>query len=241
VAAEDTRHTRKLLAHLGVSKPMISYWGEKEKAKAGEVMEKLDEGFSVALVSDAGTPGISDPGAVVVRRAVEEGVRVVPVPGPSALVAALSVSGLPTEEFVFIGFLPSRQGQRQRALRELALEGRTLVFYESPHRLVDSLIDMEKAFGPRRAALFKELTKLHEEVYRGSISEILDALEEAVIAGEYVIVVEGRGSETPSPEEALEEVSALMKKGIGRKESVNAVASRYGLSKKELYARSLKA
>lgn len=220
---------------------MISYWGEKEKAKAGEVLARLDEGASVALVSDAGTPGISDPGAVVVRKAVEEGVRVVPVPGPSALVAALSVSGLSTEEFAFIGFLPSRQGQRQKALEALSLEGRTLVFYESPHRVVDALIDMVKAFGPRRAALFKELTKLHEEVYRGSLTEILDALEEAVVAGEYVVVVEGKGREAPSPEEALDEVSALMKKGIGRKESVNAVAARYGLSKKELYARSLKA
>lgn len=220
---------------------MISYWGEKEKAKAGEVMEKLGEGFSVALVSDAGTPGISDPGAVVVRRAVEEGVPVVPVPGPSALIAALSVSGLSTEEFAFIGFLPSRQGQRQKALEALGLEGRTLVFYESPHRVVDALIDMEKVFGPRKAALFKELTKLHEEVYRGSLSEILDALEEAVVAGEYVVVVEGKGREAPSPEEALKEISALMKKGTGRKEAVNAVAARYGLGKKELYARSLKA
>jgi 16S rRNA (cytidine1402-2'-O)-methyltransferase len=240
IAAEDTRRSMKLLGHLGISKPMVSYWGEKEKTKAEEVMKRLNAGLSVALISDAGTPGISDPGAVLIRRALEDGVDVVPVPGPSALVTALSISGLPTEEFTFIGFLPSKPGQRQRRLSDLGLEPRTLVFYESPHRLVDALIDMEKAFGNRKAAVIKELTKLHEEVMRGGLSDILDRLEEATIAGEYVIVVEGREKGAMALDEAVEEVLSLIRKGKGRKEAVKTVAGQYGLSRKELYERSLR-
>jgi 16S rRNA (cytidine1402-2'-O)-methyltransferase len=239
IAAEDTRHTLKLLNHFGISKPMVSYWGEKEKTKADKVMRLLREGSAVALVSDAGTPGISDPGAVLIGKALGEGVEVVPVPGPSALVTALSISGLPTEEFTFIGFLPSKKGARQRTLRELSLEPRTLIFFESPHRVVDMLIDMEEAFGNRRAAVIKELTKMHEEVYRGGLSDILDRLEEATIAGEYVVVVEGKEKGEMPLEEALDEVGALMKKGLGRKEAVRTVAEQYGLRKKELYEKSL--
>jgi 16S rRNA (cytidine1402-2'-O)-methyltransferase len=244
IAAEDTRRTAKLLNHLGIRKPIVSYWGEKEKVKAEEVLEKLRAGESVALVSDAGTPGISDPGSVLVRKALSEEVELVPVPGPSALLAALSVSGLSTETFTFRGFLPARKGQRRKLLEGLSLESSTMVFYESPHRIADTLIDMEEILGAgRRAEVFKELTKLHEEAYRGSLSEILDVLEEAVIAGEYVIVLEGRGEEKDerSLEEALREVKMLMKKGKGRKEAVHTVAAQYGMSKKELYAESLRA
>ena len=241
MAAEDTRRTRKLLTHFGMSKKLVSYWGEKEKARAEAVLELLAEGRQVALVTDAGTPGISDPGTVVVARALEEGYDVEAVPGPSALTAALSVSGLNTEEFTFMGFLPSKSGHRTRALKDLALEPRTLVFYESPHRIVDSLIDMENAFGKeRRAVLFKEVTKLYENAYRGTLASILDTLEEETIAGEYVVVVEGKPrEETVNLDEALEEVTALMKKGRGRKEAVRTVAGQYGISKKDLYARSL--
>jgi 16S rRNA (cytidine1402-2'-O)-methyltransferase len=234
VAAEDTRHSLKLLNHFGISKPMVSYWGEKEKTKSEEVLKKLLGGESVALVSDAGTPGISDPGAILVGKAV-------PVPGPSALVTALSISGLSTEEFSYIGFLPSKKGQRQRKLGDLSLEPRTLVFFESPHRVIDTLIDMEKMLGNRKTALIKELTKLYEKVYRGGLSEILDTLEDETIAGEYVIIVEGKEKGEMSIDEAVDEVKALMKKGLGRKESVKTVASEYGISKKELYDRSLKA
>jgi len=240
VAAEDTRHSVKLLNHYGITKPLVSYWGEKEKVKAEEVMKRLRQGESVALVSDAGTPGISDPGGVLIRLALGEGMDVVPIPGPSALVTALSISGLPTELFTFIGFLPSKQGQRKRILKDLALEPATLVFYESPHRVIDTLIDMEEAFGKERgAALIKELTKMHEEVFRGTLSEVLDALEEATVVGEYVIVIEGRTGGHVSAEEALEEVLALVKKGMGRKEAAKTVASQYGLSSKELYDGSL--
>lgn len=241
VAAEDTRHTLKLLNHLGIKKPMISYWGEKEKARAEVVIERLRQGDDVALVSDAGTPGISDPGAVVVARAAAEGIEIIAIPGPSALVAALSVCGLPTEEFTFIGFMPSKRGSRQRRIKALSLEPRTMVFYESPHRIIDTLIDMEEVLGgARRAVLFKELTKIHETITRGTLAEILDTLEEAVVAGEYVIVLDGHTPDEERPmEEALEEVGSLMKKGLGRKQAVRQVAEQYGINKKELYALSL--
>lgn len=240
IAAEDTRHTLKLLNHYGISKPLISYWGEKEKVKAEVVIERLMAGQSVALLSDAGTPGISDPGAVLIRRAIEEGVEVVALPGPSALIAALSVSGLSTEEFTFIGFLPPKAAERRKRLRELALEPRTLIFYEAPHRIVETLADMQGAMGGQRdAALLKELTKLHEGALRGSLSVICEKIEETTIAGEYIIVVEGRKGRPHTIDEAAEEVRAMMKKGLGRKEAVRTVASQYGLSKNELYDRSL--
>jgi 16S rRNA (cytidine1402-2'-O)-methyltransferase len=240
VAAEDTRHTRKLLSHFDIHTPLISYWGEKEKAKAEHVLKLLASGQRVALVSDAGTPGISDPGAVVVARALEEGYDVEAVPGPSALTAALSVSGLSTGEFTFIGFLPAKQGPRKRALEELSLEVRALVFYESPHRIADMLIDMEKVFGgERRVSVFKEITKMHETVYRGTLSEVLDRLEHETIAGEYLVVAEGRTGARATMEEALEEVRALMKRGLGRKEAVKTVSGQYKMSSKDLYSRSL--
>lgn len=241
VAAEDTRHTLKLLTHYGIKKPLISYWGEKEKVKAEEVIRRLQSGQSVALVTDAGTPGISDPGTVLIRRAVGEGFDVVSIPGPSSVISALSVSGLPTEEFTFVGFLPQKSAQRRKRLEELSLEPRTMVFFEAPHRIVETLIDMEAAFGrDRKGALVKELTKMHEEVLRGALGDILDRLKDAKIAGEYIIVVRGREKAVPSFDEALFEVKSLMKAGMGRKEAAGRVAAEYGLSKKELYDRSLK-
>ena len=239
IAAEDTRHSLKLLTHYGISKPLISYWSEKEKIRAGEILEKLRAGLSVALISDAGTPGISDPGAVLIRQAVEEKIDIIPIPGPSAFVAALSVSGLSTEEFSFAGFLPSKSGPRLKRLEELKHEMKTLIFYEAPHRLLQALSDMREKLGDRKAALAKEITKLHEEVLRGPLSEITDALDTRMIAGEYVILVEGFHVDRLTIDEALSEVLSLMKKGLGRKEAVKTVAESYGISKKELYDRSL--
>lgn len=240
IAAEDTRHSMKLLTHYGISKPMISYWGEKEKVRAEDILERLRSGQSVALISDAGTPGISDPGTVVIKKAIEQNIQVLAIPGPSAFVAALSLSGLNTDEFSFIGFLPSGKTRRQKTLTDLSLESRTLIFYEAPHRIIDTLIDMEQVFRARRAVLIKEITKIHEEVIRGSISEILEALRETRIAGEYVIVLEGRSDEKEvTAEDALLEISSLMKKGVRRKDAVKRIAEAYGLSKKELYDKSL--
>jgi len=239
IAAEDTRHSSKLLNHYGISKPLMSYWGEKEKVKSDEVLAKLCEGRSVALISDAGTPGISDPGSVLIGKAVAEGISVVSVPGPSALVAAISLSGLPVKEFTFVGFLPPRKSQRRKMLDDPSIEKRTLVFYEAPHRILETLEDMSDLFGERNAAVVKEITKIHEEVLRGSIADILPVLHNKTIAGEYVIIVEGMRKTEASREDALNEVKALMKKGKGRKEAVKMVSEQYGLSKNELYGRSL--
>ncbi len=195
IAAEDTRRSSKLLTHYGISKPLISYWGEKEKVRSTEILERLHAGQSVALISDAGTPGISDPGAVLIRKALEEAIDVVSIPGVTALIAALSVSGLSTDEFTFMGFLPARKSQRQKVLKDLSYEQRTLVFYEAPHRILETLSDMEEIFGERKAAVIKEISKIYEEVIRGNISEVFRTLEKTTIAGEYVIVMEGRAEE----------------------------------------------
>lgn len=240
IAAEDTRHSLKLLSHYGISKPVISYWRERERIRSDKIMEKLRSGQSVALISDSGTPGISDPGAILIQKAIGENVRIISIPGPSAFVAALSLSGLPAEEFTFIGFLPSKKGQRQKLLKDLIFEQRTLIFYEAPHRIVDVLSDMEEIFKDRKAALVKEITKIHEEVLRGTVSGILIALKNTKIAGEYVILVEGRTGEKKSiSEDILSEVHSLLKKGFSRKEAVSKISEAYGLSKKELYDASL--
>lgn len=241
IAAEDTRHSRKLLSHYGISKPLMSYWGEREKVKSEEVIEVLRSGRSVALVTDAGTPGISDPGGVLIRRAVDEEIPLVPVPGPTALVAALSLSGFSSDRFVFCGFLPATRGARRKELERLSLEERTMVLYEAPHRIVETMADMRELFGDeRRAVVVKEITKLYEEIYRGRLEEIALRLAGLKIAGEYVVVVEGRPQAlSVNPEQALREVRELMKKGLRRKDAVKKVAGDYGMSRKDLYDRSL--
>lgn len=240
IAAEDTRHSLRLLNHYGISRQLISYWGEKEKVKAEETISLLKAGKNVALISDAGTPGIADPGSVLIRRAWEEGVTVEPVPGPSAVIAALSVSGFSTQEFIFCGFLPAKQSRRRKLLEELSHEKKTIVLYEAPHRILESFEDIADVFGNRDTFVIREMTKMHEELMRGDAVAIMDRLKDTLLAGEYVIVIKGRQEEKKlSAEEALEEIEALMKKGLGRKEAVKRVAADYGLSRKELYDRSL--
>ncbi|MFN3395210.1 MAG: 16S rRNA (cytidine(1402)-2'-O)-methyltransferase [Thermodesulfovibrionales bacterium] len=240
IAAEDTRHSAKLLNHYGIKKPLISYWREKEKARSEEIIKRLQSGQSVALISDAGTPGISDPGEVIIRKALDEGFDVIPVPGPSALIAALSVSGLPLREFTFVGFLPSKDTQRRKTLQELSLEKRTIVFYDAPHRVIETLKDMYDILGNRNVAVFREITKVHEEVFRGPLEKVISEVKGSKVAGEFVIVIEGRGKEVISVEDALKEVLTLIKKGTSRKDAVRRVADTYGLSKRELYERSLR-
>ncbi|MDA8077860.1 MAG: 16S rRNA (cytidine(1402)-2'-O)-methyltransferase [Nitrospiraceae bacterium] len=240
IAAEDTRQTRKLLAHYGISKPLVSYWGEREKSKSEEIITRLSGGQTVALVSDAGTPGISDPGHVLISRSLEEGIRVVPVPGPTALISALTISGFTMDRFVFAGFLPAKGGQRKKSLQDLSLEEKTMVFYEAPHRVQDTLQDMAGIFGARRAVLVREITKIHEEAVRGDLDGIAREVRGRSVIGECVIVVEGRTRETVvDMEDALQELRGLMKKGLGRKEAARRVAGAYGMSRKELYDRSL--
>jgi 16S rRNA (cytidine1402-2'-O)-methyltransferase len=178
VAAEDTRRTRQLLTHYGIRQPLISYHEFNRRLREETLLKELREGRSIALVTDAGTPGISDPGEDLVKRAVQESIPLVPIPGPSALIAALSVSGLPTENFLFYGFLPSKAGARQKLIQSLKDRGETLVFYESPRRLRSFLEDSARILGDRLVVVAREITKVYEEVYRGTITGILDRLGE---------------------------------------------------------------
>jgi 16S rRNA (cytidine1402-2'-O)-methyltransferase len=205
VAAEDTRKSKFLLDHFSIKKPLLSYHGYNERRRAPELIRKLKDGFSVAVVTDAGTPGISDPAAVVIREAIGEGIPVIPIPGASALLAALVVSGLPTERFVFEGFLPVKKGRRTR-LEQLNQEDRTIVLYESPHRIVRTLEDVLSVLGERRIALVRELTKKFEEVQRGMLSHILATVRQKAVRGEYVLVIEGK-TRRQQPDEVPENTS----------------------------------
>lgn len=193
IAAEDTRTSSILLNHFGITKPMISFHSHSGTGRTREIIEKISRGVSAALITDAGTPGVSDPGYTLVRDAVESGVEVVPVPGPTAFVAALSASGLRTDRFLFEGFLPLKKG-RHAKLRLLSAETRTIVFYESPHRIEKTLRELSTYFGDRRCFVARELTKIHETFYRGTLSQILNLIDRSERRGEFVIVVEGEGN-----------------------------------------------
>ncbi|MER3524690.1 MAG: 16S rRNA (cytidine(1402)-2'-O)-methyltransferase [Ignavibacteria bacterium] len=191
IAAEDTRTTKVLLDHLAITKPLMSYYAHNEARRVPELVERLKQGASVAVVTDAGTPGISDPSFLLVRAAVNADLRVVPVPGASALLAALVVSGLPCDRFAFEGFLPVKKGRKTK-LQTLKHESRTMIFYESPFRIERTLRDMYEHWGDRRVAVARELTKKFEEMQRGMLSEVLERLRASTPRGEYVIVIEGR-------------------------------------------------
>ena len=240
VACEDTRRTARLLQSHGVSTPTTSFFEHNERWKGERILRALREGRDVALVSDAGTPGISDPGFRLVREARAEGLPVIPVPGPSAAVAALSVSGLPTDRFLFVGFLPSRAQARRAALRDLSAERATLVVYEAPTRAVETLSDMAAAWGDRDAFLCREATKVHEEYVRGRLSVLRDALAaRAGVKGEIVLVVAG-APEAPVAEGQPEEVYArLAAEGLTRRAAVKETARRLGLPAREVYRRVL--
>jgi 16S rRNA (cytidine1402-2'-O)-methyltransferase len=192
VAAEDTRRTRLLLDHYGISRPLISYHDHNKEQRSIRLLEDLEKGETVALVSDAGTPGISDPAYYLVRLAIQHDVPVVPIPGPASPIAALVISGLPPDRFVFEGFLPAKAGKRRSRLRNLIDEARTIVLLESPHRLVKTLQDIQDIMGDRQAAVVRELTKKFEEVSRGSVSQLLESYAEKKPKGEMVIVLAGR-------------------------------------------------
>jgi len=192
VAAEDTRHTRRLLQHFGIAARVVSLHEHNERARATSLVERVKAGASVALVTDAGSPGIADPGYPVVRAAVSEGVRVESIPGPSAVIAALQVSGLPTDAFLFAGFLPFRSAARRRRLEELSGLRETVIVFESPHRIEACLADVESVWGDRPMALVRELTKVHEQVLRGTPAEVRGALREEWRRGEMVLVLGGR-------------------------------------------------
>lgn len=242
IACEDTRRTSRLLQAHGISTPTTSYFEHNEKWKGGKILDLVRSGRSAALVSDAGTPGISDPGFRLVRDARAEGLAVVPVPGPSAVVAALSVSGLPSDRFLFVGFLPSRSGARARALSDLAAVRETLVFYESPLRVVAALTDMLTAFGDREMFLCREATKVHEEYVRASTSAVLALLAaRPEVKGEVVLVVSGAGDAPPaSADEVAATYAALVAAGRTRREAVKETARRHSLHARDVYTRVLK-
>lgn len=237
VACEDTRRTGGLLRAHGVSTPTTSYFEHNERWKGGRILEALRSGRSVALVSDAGTPGVSDPGFRLVRDARAEGLPVVPVPGPSAVIAALSVSGLPTDRFLFVGFLPARPGARRRALEDLAGCRSTLVFYESPFRVVEALGDMSSILGDREAFLCREATKVHEEYVRGRLTGLRDLLAtRGTVKGEIVLVVAGASEAgPPSAEDPVALYRLLAAAGRTRREAVKLVARRLQLPAREVY------
>jgi 16S rRNA (cytidine1402-2'-O)-methyltransferase len=241
VACEDTRRTGQLLSVHGIRTPTTSFFEHNERWKGARILETLREGRDVALVSDAGTPGISDPGYRLVRDARAEGLPVVPVPGPSAVVAALSVSGLPTDRFRFVGFLPARASARRRALDELRNDPDTLVFYESPLRILGLLEDALATLGDREAFLCREATKLHEEYRAGRLSALAATLRERErVRGEIVLVVAGAAEVPMAVTEAPAAlVARLQAEGRTRREAVKEAAARLGLGAREVYRLSL--
>ena len=207
IAAEDTRHTQGLLTRFAIRKPLVSYHDHNKERRTPDLVSKLSDGVSVAIVSDAGSPGISDPAFTLVRAAVEAGVDVVPVPGPSSALCALEVSGLPTDRFAFEGFLPRRKARRRKRIEELRGDPRTLIFFESPHRLKEALRDLAETLGERPASLSRELTKKFEETRRGTLHALLAWVEEETPRGEFVLVV-GGAQEAETEDEAGEEEDA---------------------------------
>jgi 16S rRNA (cytidine1402-2'-O)-methyltransferase len=240
VACEDTRRTGRLLRAHGISTPRTSYFEHNERWKGARILELLRSGQDVALVSDAGTPGISDPGYRLVRDARAEGIGVLPVPGPSATVAALSVSGLATDRFRFVGFLPARGAARRRALEQIQQATDTLVFFESPVRVLACLTDMIDLLGDREAFLCREATKLHEEYVRGTLSEIRALLSERqAVRGEIVLLLSGAGEASVEREPPELLFSRLLAQGRTRREAVKETARRLGLGAREVYQRVL--
>ena len=239
VACEDTRRTRKLLTHHGISvKELITYNDQNERRRADELVQQIARGRRVALVTDAGMPGLSDPGYRLVRACVENGLDVEVVPGPTASVTALAISGLAPARFVFEGFLPRKSGERRRRLEELKDEQRTIVVYESPHRVEATLEDMLDVFGPRPAALVRELTKMHEEVKRLPLDSLLEDVRDKPLKGEIVLVVEGavRGSRAePASDELAARARSLMDTGIERKEALTRVARETGVARRKVF------
>ena len=237
IAAEDTRHTQKLLSKFAIHTPLTSYHDHNKEEKAPVLVSRLLEGKSIALVSDAGTPGISDPGYFLINLAIDQKVPVVPIPGATAAIAALSVSGLPTDRFVFEGFLPSKHTARMKRLTELAKEERTLIFYEAPHRIMQALEDMQTVLGDRKAVLTRELTKVHEQVLRGRIPDVRKQLEAGSMKGEFTIIVEAAASGADRVNISAEEYlkNLILHRGLPKKEAIAVAAHDLGVPKKEIY------
>jgi len=243
IAAEDTRVTKKLLNHYGIKKPLISYHEHNKNSKGEEIIKRLISGEDVALVSDAGTPGISDPGEDLIRAAIRENIDIVPLPGPSAFILALIVSGFSTKRFVFEGFLPKKEKEREKILEELSREKRTIILYESPHRIVKTLREIKDKMGNRNIVLARELTKFYEEIFRGSLEEALAKYQEEEPRGEFVVVIEGikqeeelkGGAFFDIKKQALERVEEYIKNGMAKSQAIRRVSKEFNISKNEIY------
>lgn len=242
IAAEDTRHTGKLLQHFQITTPQLSYHEHNSNSRIPELLQQLSNGKAIAIVTDAGMPAISDPGFELVKACVEARISVVPIPGPSAVITALSAAGLPTEKFVFEGFLPTKNQDRQERLEFLQAEARTIVFYESPHRLRQTLQDLADALGQdRRLVLARELTKLYEEFFRGKIGDAIAYYTEREPQGEYTLVVAGLPPLKPQLSEAelKAELQQIMAQGISRSQASRQLAKATSLPRRHLYQLAL--
>src|SRR6202140_389844 len=241
IACEDTRHTQKLLSHYDIAKTLVSYHEHNEMTRSSELLIQLEQGAKIALVSDAGTPLVSDPGYRLVTLCVRHKIPVVPIPGPSAMLAALAGAGLPNEEFLFVGFLPQRSGERRRMLERLRIEERAIIFYEAPHRVAESIADAQEILGDRPACLARELTKLHEEFLRGKLSQLAESLAERPARGEITLVIgppeasaiTGQADSSQSLSDRVEELIRQAK--LDRKDALKLAAKERGITRRAAY------
>jgi 16S rRNA (cytidine1402-2'-O)-methyltransferase len=242
IAAEDTRHTRHLLDRYQIGTQLTSYHDHNKEEKAPVLVARILEGKNVALVSDAGTPGISDPGYFLINLAINQDIPVVPIPGATAAIAALSVSGMPTDRFLFEGFLPPKHTARLKRLQYLVKEERTMIFYEAPHKIIKTVEDMLEIFGDRHAVVTRELTKIHEETVRGTLSGILKRLTSGTIKGEFTIIVHGASAEPLKQDidTAGYLRNLMLHRGLTKKDAIAVAAEELGLPKKDVYKESLK-
>jgi 16S rRNA (cytidine1402-2'-O)-methyltransferase len=241
IACEDTRHTQKLLSHYNIQKSLVSYHEHNELTRAPELVVAMEQGFQIALVSDAGVPLVSDPGYRLVTLCLRHHIPVIPIPGPSALLAALSASGLPNEEFLFAGFLPARAGERRRALERLRIEDRTIIFYEAPHRIEETIAEAKEILGDRPACLAREVTKLHEEFRRGSLSELSASLAERSARGEITLLIgpipaDNKSAHADTSQSLAERVDELIRQAkLDRREALKLAAKERGITKRAAY------
>ena len=246
IAAEDTRHTLKLLNYLEISKPMISYHRHNEDVKSVELIRLLKEGKNIGLVTDAGTPGISDPGEEIVREAIVNNINIIPIPGACALINALIASGLNTREFAFYGFLPLDKKLRKEKIEDMQMQNKTIIFYEAPHRILKTLAELNKIFGNISIVLAKEITKMHEEFIRNNIEQIIKDFSEKEIKGEYIILFENNSKTKKELE--IEKINKLNleeqynyfeKEGLNKKEIIKKIAKNNNVPKDEIYKKFL--
>ena len=240
IAAEDTRHSINLLNHYDIKRPLTSYHEHNIRQKGGELVDKLKEGLNIAIITDAGMPGISDPGSDIIRLAIEEDIEVIGLPGASAGITALVVSGLPTERFVFEGFLPSKKQDKKKRLKEIESECRTIILYESPHRILATLEDILEILGNRNIAVVRELTKLYEEVFRSDTQGALEKFSQDRIRGEFVLILQGGKEEEDEEIDILRELQKYIDDGFSKKESVKMLAEIHNIRKNIVYGESLK-